>query len=69
MAEATRVCPETGALLRRDKRPLTLTFKGESITLEMPGWYGENSDEGIHDGEDMKLSDRALNRLQSRSEA
>jgi HTH-type transcriptional regulator/antitoxin MqsA len=47
---------------------MTLTFKGESITFEMPGWYCDQSEESIHTGEDMKLSDRMLNLLKARSE-
>jgi HTH-type transcriptional regulator / antitoxin MqsA len=62
------VDPETGAKLRRDVRPLTLTYKGTSITFAMPGWYGERPDEGVFDPEDMKVSDRALNRLKARAE-
>ena len=31
----------------------------------MPGWYCDASDESIHTGEDMKVSDRALNRLKA----
>jgi HTH-type transcriptional regulator/antitoxin MqsA len=62
------VDPETGAPLHRDVRPLTLSYKGESITVDMPGWYGDESKEGIHTGEDMKVSDRALNRLKARTE-
>jgi HTH-type transcriptional regulator/antitoxin MqsA len=62
------VDPETGAPLHRDVRPFTLTYKGESITFDMPGWYGDRPDEGIFDGDDMKISDRALNRLKARSE-
>jgi HTH-type transcriptional regulator / antitoxin MqsA len=62
------VHPETGELLHRDVRPLTLTYKGQSITFDMPGWYGGNSDEGVHTGEDMKVSDRALNSLKVRAE-
>ena len=62
------VDPETGAPLHRDVRPFTLTYKGESITIDMPGWYGDQPDEGIFTGEDMKISDRALNRLKARSE-
>lgn len=65
---ADRIHPVTGAPLHRDVRPMTLTYKGESITVEMPGWYGKEPDEGIHDGEDMKVSDRALNRLKARTE-
>lgn len=63
------VCPETGVPMHRAVRPLTLTYKGESITVEMPGWYCERSEESIHDGDDMKVSDRALNRLKARVEA
>jgi HTH-type transcriptional regulator/antitoxin MqsA len=54
--------------LYRDVRPLTLTYKGESITVDMPGWYGDRPDEGVHTGDDMKVSDRALNRLKARTE-
>jgi HTH-type transcriptional regulator / antitoxin MqsA len=63
------VDPETGAPLRRDVRPLTLTYKGESITFDMPGWYGDRPDDGVFDPADMKVSDRALNRLKARTEA
>jgi HTH-type transcriptional regulator/antitoxin MqsA len=47
---------------------MTLEYKGEQITFDMPGWYCDASDESIHTGEDMKLSDRALNRLKAATE-
>lgn len=62
------VCPKTGAPMYRDTRPMTLTYKGESITFDMPGWYCDSSDESIHTGQDMKVSDRMLNRLKARVE-
>lgn len=62
------VCPKTGAPMHRGVRSLTLTYKGESITFDMPGWYCDQSDEGIHTGADMKISDRELNRLKARVE-
>ncbi|NJD38698.1 MAG: type II toxin-antitoxin system MqsA family antitoxin [Geobacter sp.] len=62
------VCPETGAQMYRGVRSMTLTYKGESITFDMPGWYCDQSDESIHTGEDMKVSDRMLNRLKARCE-
>jgi len=62
------VCPETGAPMYRGVRPMTLTYKGESLTFDMPGWYCDQSEESIHTGEDMKVSDRMLNRLKARSE-
>jgi len=57
------VCPETGAPMRRDERPMTLDYKGHSITFDMPGWYCDASDHSVHSGEDMKVSDRMLNHL------
>jgi HTH-type transcriptional regulator / antitoxin MqsA len=54
--------------MHRDVRPMTLTYRGESITFDMPGWYCNASDESIHTGADMKLSDRMLNRLKARIE-
>ena len=62
------VCPETGAPMHRGVRPLTLAYKGESLTFDMPGWYCDQSEESIHTGEDMKISDRMLNLLKARSE-
>jgi len=62
------ICPETGVPMYRGVRPITLTYKGESITFDMPGWYCEQSEESIHTGEDMKVSDRKLNLLKARSE-
>ena len=63
---ANPIDPETGATLYRDVRPLKLTYKGESITFDMPGWYGDTPDEGVFNGEDMKISDQALNILKTR---
>ncbi len=60
------VCPKTGAPMRRDVRPMTLTYKGESITFDQPGWYCDESDEGILVGKDLHISDRMLNRLKAR---
>ena len=61
-------CPKTGAPMHRGVRPMTLTYKEESITCDMPGWYCDESDESIHTGKDMKVSDRMLNRLKARNE-
>ena len=62
------VCPETGAPLYRGVRPMTLTYKGESLTFDMSGWYCDQSEESVHTGEDMKNSDRKLNLLKARYE-
>ena len=47
---------------------MTLTYQGYSVTLSMPGWYPDDSDEGIHSSEDMKHSDRALKLLKTQAE-
>jgi HTH-type transcriptional regulator/antitoxin MqsA len=47
---------------------MTLTYKGESITFYQPGWYCDESDEGILVGKDLRISDRMLNRLKARVE-
>ncbi len=62
------LCPETGTPMYRGVRPMTLTYKEKSITFDMPGWYCDQSEESIHTGEDMKVSDRMLNLLKARSE-
>jgi len=54
--------------MHRDTRPMTLTYSGRSITVDMPGWYCDASDESIHTGADMNVSDRALNRLKAQAE-
>ncbi len=61
-------CPKTGAPMHRGVRPMTLAYKGETITFDMPGWYCDQSDESIHTGKDMKTSDRMLNRLKAHAE-
>ena len=58
-------CPNDGLPMYREKRPLTLTYKGKSITFDMPGWYCHKCGEGIHSGSDMQISDQMLNKLKS----
>ena len=65
---ANPLCPKTGAPMHRGVRPMILTYKEESISFEMPGWYCNDCEESIHTGKDMKVSDRMLNRLKARSE-
>jgi HTH-type transcriptional regulator/antitoxin MqsA len=47
---------------------MTLTYKRDSVTFDMPGWYCDSSDQSVHTGEDMRISDRMLNRLKARAE-
>jgi len=51
--ETDSVCPNAGTKLRRDPRPMTLAYKGKSVTLDMPGWYCDSCGESVHTGADM----------------
>lgn len=62
------VCPVSGHPMVRDVRPMAISYKGRSTNVEMPGWYCDASGESIHSGDDMKISDRALNRLKAEVE-
>ncbi len=62
------ICLETGVSMRRGVRPMVLEYKGVRTTFDMPGWYCDACAESIHTGEDMKMSDRALNRLKAARE-
>jgi HTH-type transcriptional regulator / antitoxin MqsA len=67
----TIISPETGETLARDIRPFAVSYKGESITVDLPGYYpsgnGEVSDagsgNGVHVGKDMGVVDIALREL------
>ncbi|MGH0298035.1 hypothetical protein [Sinorhizobium meliloti] len=65
MAVSKRDLPDTMASPRPARRyaggaPFVVTYKGRSKTVELPGYYLENSDEGIHVGDDMAATDAAL---------
>jgi HTH-type transcriptional regulator/antitoxin MqsA len=64
----TMVSPETGEVLRRDVRPFVVTYKGKSRTVDLPGYYPENGDDGIHVGDDMEVTDAALRALKEEVE-
>ena len=55
--------PENGKPMVRGIRPVEFSYKGLSVTVDMPGWYREGLDEGIHSGIDMAVSDAALKQL------
>lgn len=64
----TMISPETGETLRRDVRPSVVVYKGKSITVQLPGYYPESGDEGIHVGDDMAVTDAALRSLKEEIE-
>lgn len=64
----TMVSPETGEILHRGVRPFVVAYKGESLTVDLPGYYPESGDKGIHVGEDMAAADSALRTLKEKVE-
>jgi HTH-type transcriptional regulator/antitoxin MqsA len=62
------LCPHDGSPLRWDVRPLTLTYKGQSGTIDAPGWYCDECGEGILKGKDLKESDHLLRDLKAQAE-
>ena len=63
------ICPRSGEKMVRGLRSMTLEFKGETVTFDMPGWYAEGMEDGIHSGEDMEVSEYHLEQLKSKSSA
>jgi len=62
------VSPETGELLYRDTRPFKVSYKGESITVDLPGYYPVGGGEGVHVGDDMAVVDQALRALKEKAD-
>jgi HTH-type transcriptional regulator/antitoxin MqsA len=58
--------PETGEALMRGVRPFAVAYKGESVTVELPGYYPAGEGEGVHVGEDMRVVDEALRVLKEK---
>lgn len=58
--------PDTGEILHRDIRPVEYTYKGEKITVNQPGWYPAEGDDGILTSGDWEVADKALMILKAR---
>lgn len=65
---STMTSPETGAVLVRAVRSLTITYKGESMTVEVPGYFPEEGgvEDGVLIGPDMAPADAALRTLKEK---
>ena len=60
------ISPETGELLSRNVRPFTIAYKGQSVTVDLPGYYPAGDGDGVHVGDDMAAADVALRELKER---
>jgi len=64
----TMTAPETGEALTRGVRPFMVTYKGESVAVDLPGYYPAGDGEGVHVGKDMSVVDDALRALKEKVE-
>jgi HTH-type transcriptional regulator / antitoxin MqsA len=62
----TMVSPETGETLTRGVRPFTVAYKGESVSVDLPGYYPKGEGDGVHIGKDMIIVDEALRGLKEK---
>ncbi len=62
----TMISPETGETLTRGIRPFTVEYKGESVIVELPGYYPAGEGDGVHVGKDMSVVDEALRSLKEK---
>jgi len=67
MAE-TRIHPETGAVLRRSVRRRKLAYKGFEDYFDLPGWWPADDGDGILEGNDLVVFDRAYDTLVAEAE-
>ena len=65
---ANPTCPESGHEMHRDVRPRTYDYKGQSATIDVPGWYCDGCGESIHTGRDTKVSSRLLRRMKAKDQ-
>src|SRR5580704_13112141 len=63
-----RRCPHDGTLMRWDVRPFTVTYKGQTETVDAPGWYCDECGEGILNGAETKEIDEMYHYLKAQTE-
>ncbi len=56
----TIISPETGETLTRGVRPFTIAYTGESVVVDLPGYYPTGEGEGVHIGKDLAVVDQVL---------
>jgi HTH-type transcriptional regulator/antitoxin MqsA len=64
----TMASPDTGEMLTRGVRPFEVSYKGENVTVELPGYYPAATGDGVHIGDDMAVVDEALRGLKEQIE-
>jgi HTH-type transcriptional regulator/antitoxin MqsA len=62
------VAPDTGEVLTRGVRPFVVSYKGESVSVDLPGYYPSGDGDGVVVGDDMAVVDEALRGLKEKIE-
>jgi HTH-type transcriptional regulator / antitoxin MqsA len=62
----THSCPNGHGEMVRETRSVPLTYKGQTIVADLPGFYCSKCDEGVCEGADLTAYTRAFNRLKAR---
>jgi HTH-type transcriptional regulator/antitoxin MqsA len=62
----TMPSPETGETLTRGVRPFKATYKGQSVTVDLPGYYPKGNGDGVHVGNDMSVVDHAMRKMKEK---
>lgn len=62
----TMISPETGETLTRGTRPFAVTYRGEMVMVQLPGYYPAGDGDGVVIGNDMSVVDAALRALKER---
>jgi HTH-type transcriptional regulator / antitoxin MqsA len=62
----TMTAPGTGEVLTRGVRPFVVAYKGETVTVDLPGYYPAGEGDGVHVGKDMSAVDEALRALKEK---
>lgn len=61
----TRVHPDTGAVLKRSVQRRKLSYKGVERLFDLPGWWPADDGDGILEGPDLAVVDRAFDELRA----
>jgi HTH-type transcriptional regulator/antitoxin MqsA len=56
----TQPCPECGGVMRYEKRPEVLEYKGHERTIKTLGWWCDECGEGILSGDALKAHEHAF---------
>jgi HTH-type transcriptional regulator/antitoxin MqsA len=67
MATAEMMSPETGERLVRGVRPFTVSYRGLTQTVDLPGYYPLGEGEGVHVGDDLAVVEVALASLKAQA--